>query len=325
MEQFFVIVKCKDFGYRCVMRINFELLDLRAFLAVYDLRNFHMAAEAVGLSQPALSRRIQALEATLGGPLLERSRRSVSPTNVGRELEPLLRATIENLEASILASNDLAVKQHGKITIASIPTAAISFLPKVVEEFSAAFPNIRFRILDLSSNEGLESIARGEVDFGINIIGATHPDVLITRLLDDPFVLACRCDHKLASAKSVTWQALADYRLIGVSRESGNRIVIENALASHRVPISWFYEVNHVSTAIGLVEAGLGISVLPRLALPQNNHPMIVSVPIVSPEITRTIGLLQRRGGHLPPAARRFRDDLLKRWGMHQDSCLDVK
>ena len=75
-------------------------------------------------------------------------------------------------------------------------------MPKVVEKFSTAFPNIRFRILDLSSNEGLESIARGEVDFGINIIGATHPDVLITRLLDDPFVLACRSDHKLAAARA---------------------------------------------------------------------------------------------------------------------------
>ena len=87
------------------MRINFELLDLRAFLAVYDLRNFHMAAEAVGLSQPALSRRIQALEATLGGPLLERSRR-MSRQPMSAELEPLLRATIKNLEASILASNN---------------------------------------------------------------------------------------------------------------------------------------------------------------------------------------------------------------------------
>ena len=118
------------------MRINFELLDIRAFLAIYDIRNFRLAAEAVGLSQPALSRRIQALEASLGAPLLERSRRGVSPTTIGRELEPLLRRVISDLESSILASGDMGPKQHGRITIASIPTAAIDFLPRVIQEFN---------------------------------------------------------------------------------------------------------------------------------------------------------------------------------------------
>ena len=97
------------------MRINFELLDIRAFLAIYDIRNFRLAAEAVGLSQPALSRRIQALEASLGAPLLERSRRGVSPTTIGRELEPLLRRVISELESSILASGDMGPNDTGAL------------------------------------------------------------------------------------------------------------------------------------------------------------------------------------------------------------------
>ena len=128
-------------------------------------------------------------------------------------------------------------------------------------------------------------------------------------------MLACRDDHRLAQQTSVKWHELDELRLIGISRESGNRVVLENALAHHKISLRWFYEVNHVSTAIGLIEAGLGASVLPALAMPEESHPRLRLVPIVSPEITRTIGLLQRRGGHLAPAARLFRDELLRGWG----------
>jgi DNA-binding transcriptional LysR family regulator len=281
------------------MRINFELLDIRAFLAIYDIRNFHLAAEAVGLSQPALSRRIQALEASLGAPLLERSRRGVSPTTIGRELEPLLRRVLSDLESSILAS---------------IPTAAIDFLPRVIDEFNQLYPNIRFRILDLSSNEGLEAVVCGEAEFGINILGSMHPDILLTPLMTDPFVLVCRRDHQLAKHAAVLWTDVAEHRLIGVSRESGNRVVLENALAQNSIQIRWAYEVNHVSTAMGLTDRGLGASILPLLAAPLQTNQHITAVPIIEPKITRTIGLLQRRGANLSTAARIFRDSLISKW-----------
>jgi len=298
------------------MRINFELLDVRAFLAIYDLRNFRLAGEAIGLSQPALSRRIQALEATLGAPLLERSRRGVSPTTVGREIEPLLRRVIRDLESSILASSEMGPKQHGRITIASIPTAAIDFLPAVIDDFNRKYPNIRFRILDLSSNEGLEAVASGEAEFGINILGSAHADILLTPLMTDPFVLVCRRDHELTRHPTVSWHDLSEHRLIGVSRESGNRVVLENALAQNSIQITWAYEVNHVSTALGLTERGLGASILPQLAAPAKTNNVTV-VPITLPTITRTIGLLQRRGAQLSTAARTFRDQLVSKLPPH--------
>ena len=86
--------------------------------------------------------------------------------------------------------DDMGPKQHGRITIASIPTAAIDFLPRVIQEFNQLYPNIRFRILDLSSNEGLEAVVSGEAEFGINILGSMHPDILLTPLMIDP---SCWC------------------------------------------------------------------------------------------------------------------------------------
>ena len=106
----------------------------------------------------------------------------------------------------------------------------------------------------------------------------------------------------------------AEHRLIGVSRESGNRVVLDNALAQSSIRIRWAYEVNHVSTAMGLTDRGLGASILPLLAAPLRYNQKITAVPVIEPKITRTISLLQRRGAHLSTAARAFRDRLISRW-----------
>jgi DNA-binding transcriptional LysR family regulator len=296
------------------MRINFELLDLRAFLTVMETGSFHKAAEILNLSQPALSRRVKQLEQTIGAPLLERTTRRVTPTVVGRDLQPLLLRLIDELETSVLSMSETGKLQHGQVTIACVPTAAFYFLPRVIRRFHALHPKIRIRILDLSASEGLKSVANGECEFGISMLGSADPDVTFTPLMEDPFVLACHHDHPLARRRKICWSDLADHLLIGVSRNSGNRTILDNALANLDVRLNWFYEVNHLSTSLGLVEAGVGISVLPQLATPQEDHPTIVTRPITDPTVVRTIGIVQRRNGRLAPAATKFRDLLLDSW-----------
>src|SRR3954452_15015243 len=221
--------------------MNCELLDLRAFLAVLDLRSCVKSAQLLNLSQPALSRRIQALEAAFGAPLLERTTRSVTPTALGRELEPTIRRLLGEFEASVLSINTLGARQRGQVAIACIPTAAFYFLPRVIRTFREQYPNIRFRILDLSANEGLESVARGEVEFGINLLGATDPELIFEPLIDDPFVLACRRDHPLAQRDVLAWSDLEGQPLVAVSRTSGNRIILDAALVRAGVSLSWSY------------------------------------------------------------------------------------
>jgi DNA-binding transcriptional LysR family regulator len=80
------------------------------------------------------------------------------------------------------------------------------------------------------------------------------------------------------------------------------------------MPIDRFYEVTHLNTSLGLVEAGLGISVLPRLATPQEEHPYLVTRPIIDPVVTRTIGIVRRRSAPLSPAAEKFIEVLLNVW-----------
>jgi DNA-binding transcriptional LysR family regulator len=152
----------------------------------------------------------------------------------------------------------------------------------------------------------------GEVEFGINMIGSTETEVTFSHLLDDPYVFVCRHDHLLARKRKVSWRELSGYRLVRIGRpNSGNRAFLDGALAKAGVQLDWFYEVNNLTTSLGLVEAGLGASVLPRLATPHVPHPIISVIPIRPLEVSRVIGIVERRKGRLSPAAKYFRDILL--------------
>jgi DNA-binding transcriptional LysR family regulator len=293
------------------MRINFEVLDLKAFLAVLDTGSFHGAARQLNMTQPTVSRRVRALESALGVTLLERTTRRLKLTGIGRALDPMLRRLVCELENCIFSLGEFGARHPGEVTIASIATAASSFLPQVLKRFNAAHPDIRFRIVDLSAEEGLECVARGEAEFGINFLGASRSDLKFTPLIDDDFVVACRADHEFASRRSVSWSDLSGESLI-ISQRSGNRALIDQALARSSLRLNWSFEVVHLSTSFGLVEAGLGMSIVPRLAGPLTPGRAIAIVAVRNPVVHRTVGIVERRAGQFSRAAMALRRMLVE-------------
>lgn len=296
------------------MSMNFDLADLRAFVAVAELNSFRAAAESIHLSQPALSRRVEKLESALGVRLFERTTRSVSLTAVGRDFSRKARSLLDDLENSLLSMHQVAASQLGEVVIACVPSAVYYFLPKVLRDYHEQYPRIRVRIIDDSANAVLESVARGEADFGINIIGTQEPEIEFQAILKEPFVAACRRDHPLASKRKVTWAELGQYDFMTVDKSSGNRLLVDLALANSNVRPSWCFEAKHVSTLLGLVEAGLGVAVVPRLSMPQGEHATLAMVELVEPTVDRTVGLIRRRGRELPPAARQLYQLIEKTW-----------
>lgn len=294
--------------------MSIDLEDLRAFVATADTQSFRAAAEIIHLSQPALTRRIQKLEASLGVTLLERTTRRVSLTAVGRDFLPRAKRLLDDLETSLLSVREIAEKRSGVVSIACIPTAAYYFLPEVISDFTCDYPSIRIRIVDAGANEVLQSVLNREVDFGITLLGADDPDVAFDPLVEEPFLLACRRDHPLATHKSVSWDELADHRFITVGRSSGNRLIMDLALARANVRPRPFFEVQHLSTSLGLVGAGLGVAALPRMSLPADPHPTIATVPLIDPEIMRTVGIVRVPSSTRSPAAEQFYNMLLNRW-----------
>src|SRR5436305_4242330 len=133
--------------------------------------------------------------------------------------------------------------------------------------------------------------------------GSDEPTIEFEPLLSESFVAACLRDHPLARERTVTWAELARYDFMTVDKASGNRLVMDLALASTRERPQPCFETRHVSTLVSFVESGLGVAAVPRLSMPRKGHPLLVSVPIIEPEVTRTVGLIKRRGRSLSPAA----------------------
>lgn len=289
--------------------MNFDLADLRAFLAVADLGSFRAASENLHLSQSAVSRRVDKLEEALGVDLFVRTTRNVELTTVGRTFVHKARAVLNELESALVGIADFAERISGVVTIACVPSAVSHFLPSVIAEFHRLHPRMRVRLIDESSSNLLLAVADGEADLGLTYIGTQEPDIEFEPLVNDPFVVACTPEHPLARKRHVTWAQLAGYDYVSLAQGSGNRFLLDQALAHVADKPDWFCEVRHVPALVSLVEAGLGIGVVPQLALPPGGR--LASVVLREPALSRTIGIIRRRGRPLRPAAEQFQRLLL--------------
>jgi DNA-binding transcriptional LysR family regulator len=208
----------------------------------------------------------------------------------------------------LLALRGIAPTRMGEVTVACVPSTVYYYLSQVIRRYRETYPRIRVRVLDAGANEVLAAVAGGEADFGLNFIGSQEPDIEFRALVEERFVAACRRDHPLAKRRRVTWRDLGEFDFITVSKDSGNRLLLDQALAGVPGRPQAVYEAQHVTTLMGLVEAGLGVAAVPSMAMPGKDHPLLVSIPLEEPTVTRHVGLIRRRGRSLTPAAQQLFD-----------------
>ncbi|MFV3411499.1 LysR family transcriptional regulator [Pseudomonas nitroreducens] len=285
------------------MSINFDLDDLQAFRAVVEKGSFRKAAEAVKITQPALSRRIEKLESALNVRLFERTTRKVSLTPVGRAFLPEVERVLDHLDSALMSIAEVASSRTERVTIACVPSAAYYFMPQVVSEFHRLYPRIKIMVLDSSANDVNAAVASGEADFGVSFSAHLDPGLTFELLLEERYVMACRRDHPLANRPSVTWSQMYEHDYISLDKTSGNRLILSQALKRLHPTRQSICETRHVTTAIGLVEAGLGVAAVPSIAMPRTHHPLLTAVPLEEPQVVRNVGLIKCRGRALTPAA----------------------
>lgn len=285
-----------------MVRIKFDMGELQAFVATAEKASFRLAAEALCLSAPALSRRVERLELALGVRLLERTTRSVELTAIGQEFLHEARTALAGLDAAVQRVSDQVHLRRGRVTIACIPSVASHLLPRVLRGFAVAQPEVQVHVMDESASQVLDAVLSGAADFGLSFTGSQESAVRFEALTKERYMLAMPRSHRWAKRKEVPWAELAGMRLVSVSRDSANRLLLDQATADlPEQPVAW-YECNHVAGALALVEGGLGLAVLPQLALPPA-HAEVCGVPLSAPDLWRTLGLLQRRDRVLSPAA----------------------
>ena len=284
-----------------IMRI--DVLGLEAFLSIANRGSFKRAAGHLNLSQTALSHRLRKLEDELGVKLLARTTRQVTLTAAGNDLLPTAQRLVDELTASLDALREQGRGRQERLAIGCLPTIAKHHLPRVLIDLERTHPGISLRIFDNSATEIAERVRTGEAEFGVTIVATDRWDLEITPLLKEPFVLVCPRGHPMASGPAVAWADLEAVPLIRISPQTGNRVLIDDALGARRDLMTWRYEVQHVATALGMVQAGAGLTVVPRLSVDLSDEPGLATVTLRNPGVVRTLGIVARRGHPLTPAA----------------------
>jgi DNA-binding transcriptional LysR family regulator len=272
-----------------------ENSELEAFVAVAELGSFQKAADKLHLTQPGLSRRIQKLEQALGVELFHRTTRSVALTGVGRQFLPMARQQISQLGTMLSSIREIAEKRFGKVRLASIPTVVNRVLPDVLRRYAQKYPQVGVQIFDGNHDFVLGQVRAGLAEFGISLDPGDDEDLAFEPLLEDRYVLAVHREHEWASRANVSLRDLRDTRLVIGGRDSGNRLLLELLLGHESISLRWFYEVEHISCVVALVDAGLGCAIVPSLAVSAHFAPNIRAVPIGSPEVQRSIGIVKHR------------------------------
>ena len=212
--------------------MKIDTLGLQAFVAIAEQAGFQKAADTLYITQTALTRRLQNLEALLGVKLIERTTRSVAMTQLGSDFLPQARRLLSDLENALTEIHKTGSAQRGDVSIACVPTVGVQYLPRIIQEYAARYPQNRIKILDHASSGVANAVLRREAEFGINIGGAHHPELTSVPLLQDRFVVICRDDHPLAKRRTVSWRQLAGYPLIFAGEVSGNRPLLDAALGN---------------------------------------------------------------------------------------------
>jgi DNA-binding transcriptional LysR family regulator len=282
--------------------MNYSLKQLKVFIAVARYGGFSRTGEVIGLSQSAISHSIKELEGEMGVRLLDRTTREVTLTDAGRRLANRVEPLLDELHAMLLDTRSFGTEQNGRVRIASSQTISAHLMPQCIASGSQQFPDIQVLLRDQSQQLVLNSVRNAEVDFGIVIDPGPNTDLDSEAILHEPFLLLCQEDSPFAALKAVPWQALQNARLVLQDYASGSRQLIDKALAEFGVQAQIVQEIGHPATLFPMVEAGIGISVLPALALPLPSGSKLLIRPLV-PEVNRALMLVKRKNRSLTPAA----------------------
>jgi DNA-binding transcriptional LysR family regulator len=276
------------------MRIDF--LGIEAFVSIADRGSFHLAAAHLNLSQTALSHRMRKLEDDLGVKLFTRTTRRLALTPAGLELLPKARRMLDDMASSYRQLQQQGRRNETRLALGCLPTIANHYLPRVLGALARQHPDLAIQVFDNSASEIAELVQKGEAEFGITFVSANPWDLDIKPLIKEPYVVLCPCDHPLAQQEAVAWSELEGFPLVRISRQTGNRVIIDEALGSRREAMTWRYEVQHVATAISMVQAGIGLTIVPRLAVDAMAVPGLVARPMRNPAVARTLGIIMKRG-----------------------------
>ncbi|PFH08468.1 DNA-binding transcriptional LysR family regulator [Collimonas sp. PA-H2] len=294
------------------MNLNISTRSLHAFLALQECKHFTHAAERCCMSQSAFSVMIQKLEESVGARLFERDTRNVMLTAEGELFAEVARALVGDIESAFADMSDYVARRKGRVAIAALPSLAAHGLPAVIAEYRQAYPGITVQLFDALSDQCLALLRQGKVDLALTAPASGLTEFDTKTLCSDPFYLVCRQDHPLAGKRRIRPADLSGCELIHLARSTSVRQHVELLLRGIAVKNSGL-EVEHLATVAGLIEAGLGVSIVPELTLFQFRKMNLLSIPMQAGDVVRPILIVKKKERALSIAAQGMSELIEKR------------
>lgn len=290
-----------------------SIRHLQVFVAIARFRSFSRSAQALGITQSALSQSIAQMEFLLDVPLVQRNRRHVTLTAAGQAFLPKALGMLEDLGEAVEEVKRVASPLAGRVVVACMSSTLLRILPDVVEAFGARYPDAILSVREVDATAIAEQILEGEADLALSVMFRNDIALDFLPLIEDELHFVCRRDHRLAGRRSMSWSALEKIDAASIVHWNGlEELVVGNAplYGKKRSPV---YTVTRIPTVFDLIRETGFVSVLPALAL---SHPFLDEsfhhAPMVEPTVRRSVGLITPRDRSLTPTAAAMRDMLLE-------------
>ncbi|TMV46069.1 LysR family transcriptional regulator [Paenibacillus mesophilus] len=250
------------------MALNFHQLHI--FYTVADKGSFSMAAQALHMTQPAVTMQVQSLEDYFGTKLLQRSTKKIELTEAGRTLLPFAKRSIDLIKDTDIAMSKFTHMLEGRLQLGASLTIGEYILPRLLGPFSKEYPSISVSLKVMNTTQILEEIFNHQLTFGLVEAPIHHPDVKAEIVLNDELKLIVPSDHPLAVQESITLDDVLKYPFILREQGSGTRQVMEEELqrvgfGTDRLKI--VMELGSTGAIKSAVEAGLGITLMSPTAV----------------------------------------------------------
>jgi LysR family hydrogen peroxide-inducible transcriptional activator len=281
-----------------------QVHQLRYFCAVARSGNFTRAAEHEHVAQPSLSQQILKLEEELGAKLFERLGRTARLTQFGQAFLPRAQAILRQLGAAKVEIQEMAGLEKGRVIVGAIPTIAPYFLPERLTQFALKYPQVQVSVVEEITSVLLQDLHEARIDLALVALPVAGDGLVCEELLSEPMYVVLPQRHRLASRASAALHQIEDERFLLLKEGHCFR---DNAIAAcrrARLQPNVVFESGQFATILAMVAAGMGISLVPAMAVEARRGCKFV--PVLDAAAHRRIGIVQLKQHFSTRAQRAF-------------------
>lgn len=281
-----------------------DISSLQAFIAVARYESFSKASDQLFITQPAVSKRVAALEEELGAQLFNRIARQISLTEAGKQLLPRAQELVSQAEDMQRYASNLNDDISGNLSVAISHHIGLHRMPPIFKEFNLRYPKVQLDILFEDSERAFQAVEQGDIEFAVITLPASLPEKLTMQTVWlDALNVVIGLDHPLATTESVSIDELSNYSSVLPSRDTETHKIVLREFEERSLDLKVQMETNNLETLKMLAAAGLGWSVLPKTM-----HDSSLKVLDVGIELCRKLGLVIHQRRSLSNAANALKE-----------------